>query len=103
MARYDDWDDQTVLAEVGERIRDLRLNRNVSQEELSERSGVSTRTISQIESGGNTSLETLIKLMRALGVLDRLDVMFPDEGPSPIQLLELQGRRRRRATGTRGS
>jgi len=103
MGRFQGWDDDAILIEVGERLRDLRLNRNISQEELATRSGVSARTVRQIEQGGNTSLETLIRLMRALEVLDRLDSMFPAEGPSPIQLLEMQGRRRRRASRARGT
>ena len=40
-------------------IRDLRLERGWSQEQLAEISGVSTRTIQRIERGGKASLESL--------------------------------------------
>jgi len=40
-------------------IRNLRIERGWSQEQLAEISGVSTRTIQRIERGGKASLESL--------------------------------------------
>lgn len=102
MTRFEGWSEQAVIAEIGARLRQTRLNRDESQAELAERAGVSVETVRKLEDGRNVSLTTLIKLMRALGLVDRLDSLIPEPGLSPIQLLELQGRRRRRASGSRG-
>ncbi len=52
---------------VGARVRELRLDRHLTLDELSSRSGVSRRMITMLESGEtNTSVGTLDKLARAL-------------------------------------
>jgi putative transcriptional regulator len=93
------WTDSAVLAEIGRRLRRERLNRNVTRAELAERSGVSTSTIQHVESGTNFSMETLIRLLRALGLLDRVDALLPEPGLSPIELAKLRGKERQRASG----
>lgn len=52
------------------RIREIRDARNISQEELARRSGVSRATISGLENNPNaiTTTETLQKLAAALDV-----------------------------------
>lgn len=53
---------------MGYRIRELRMKKNLSQEELAKISGVSRVTLSGIESGRivNTTSSTLGKLAKAL-------------------------------------
>lgn len=54
---------------IGARIKELRRNKKLSQEELAEIIDVNFRTIQRIETGCNIpSLETLVKLTQALGV-----------------------------------
>lgn len=50
------------------RVKDLREAMNMTQEELSEKSGVSRATISGIENGTerNTSSRTLLNIAKAL-------------------------------------
>ncbi|EST55370.1 XRE family transcriptional regulator [Brevibacillus panacihumi W25] len=71
---------------LGERIRSLRLEQGLSQEQLGERSGLHTNYIGQIERGEkNLTLETLLKIARSLGTsleqllhsVDPLDVQTP--------------------------
>lgn len=50
------------------KVRALRLGKNWSQEQLSEESGLSLRTIQRIENGSNISLDSLKVLAKALGV-----------------------------------
>lgn len=52
--------------DIGERIRERRVQLNLNQVELGERSGVNPVTISQIERGANTTIETLQKLAEAM-------------------------------------
>lgn len=50
------------------KLKNLRLTKGLSQEELSEISGVSVRTIQRIEKGNAPSLESAKSLAQALGV-----------------------------------
>lgn len=55
---------------MGEKIKAIRERKKITQEELSERSGISRQTISGIESGKITSVttSTLESIAKALSV-----------------------------------
>jgi y4mF family transcriptional regulator len=54
---------------IGEYIKNRRSTLRLQQKDLAELSGVSLRTIIQIENGvGNPSMDTLNKLTKVLGV-----------------------------------
>ena len=86
-----------IEAEIGRRLEAIRLQENISQADLADEAGVSRRTITRLENGGGVSLETLIRIMRALGIAGRLDALLPEPGIRPIDRVRLQGRQRQRA------
>lgn len=53
---------------MGDRVRELRRRRGLTQEELAERSGISKTVIAKIEQGGSARMETYHQLARTLGV-----------------------------------
>lgn len=59
------------------KIKKLRLDKNWSQEQLSEKSGLSLRTIQRIESGSNVSLES-IRVLAAAFEVDPKDLMIQE-------------------------
>jgi transcriptional regulator with XRE-family HTH domain len=73
----------TTALSVGGRLRALRLARGLSQEALSQASGVSATVISRIERGAiaEPSLRTLRTLARVLDVT--LDELAGEGGPGP--------------------
>lgn len=83
---------------LGERLKQARLNLDLSQIELSEKSGVSRRSIINAEKG-KVSLVDLIALLDALGVKNGVDTLLPSQPISPMQLLKLKGRVRKKASG----
>ncbi|MEW6364631.1 MAG: helix-turn-helix transcriptional regulator [Acidobacteriota bacterium] len=99
---YQAMSDKGILATLGERVSRQRLNSNMTQAMLSERAGVSRIVVQRLEGGRGCTLESLIRILRALALLDQLDVFLPEPGLSPIQLAKLKGRARRRASGRRG-
>jgi len=94
--------DEAILDELGSRLRTERLNQNLTVAELVARSGVAPRTIQNVENGENYSLSTLLGILRALGLLHRIDALLPEPVLSPIELAKLSGKPRQRATGSRG-
>ena len=94
--------DMAILAELGGRIRRERLNRNITQNNLRERAGVSRKVIQQLEAGRGCMMESLVRVLRALGRLDQMDAFLPDPGISPVQLARMAGRLRLRASGSHG-
>ena len=64
-----------VNVEIGQRIKQLRVMKGLTQEELAEKSGVSRGTISALENGidRTTTSKTLVKLAQALDTtVDRI-------------------------------
>lgn len=93
--------DRAIARELGERLRSLRLQRNVTQRELADATTLSLNTIKALE-GGRGKLASLIAVLRELDALDRLDSLLPVNDISPLQLARLHGRQRQRASGKRG-
>lgn len=68
----------SLYSAVGARIKELRVASGLTQEQLSDRSGVSRRYIVQIERMGlNLTLELLHQLAKALGLKLQDLVNFP--------------------------
>jgi transcriptional regulator with XRE-family HTH domain len=90
--------------ELGRRMAQARLARNLTQADLASRAGVSPRTLARLEAGGGggegVRLTGFIRVCRALELLDRLETMLPETTPSPLAQLKLAGRQRRRASRT---
>jgi transcriptional regulator with XRE-family HTH domain len=63
-----------TLADVGEALKQARLQRRLSQEELAQRAGIARVTLSRMETAAKTdmSLAALLRLARTLGYELRL-------------------------------
>jgi transcriptional regulator with XRE-family HTH domain len=83
---------EDTLTAVGPRLRDLRRRRGTTLAELSATTGISTSTLSRLESGGRRpTLELLLPLARAHGVqLDDL-VGGPPTGDPRVHLRPVTG------------
>ena len=86
-----------ILAEIGRRLRRYRLQQNRTVADVAREAGIGTRTLERAESGERPTLETVVRILRALGRLDALDAFLPAPLVSPLQLAELGGRERQRA------
>ena len=93
--------DKAILEEFGARIQRRRLALNISQLELTRKAGVARKVIQNIESGQSCTVKGFVRTMRALGLLDGLDLFLPGSGPSPLELAKLKGRQRQRASARR--
>lgn len=97
--RFHKSDNPSYIAEVvGLRLKRARLNRDMTQVEVADRAWVSKRTVLKAEKG-NVRLADLIAILQALEMLDEIDSFLPEPPLSPIELLKLRGKIRKRASG----
>jgi len=95
--------DEAILTELGGRLAQRRLEFQFTQEMLAEQAGVSKRTVERIEAGATAQMSTMIRILRALELLDRLETLVPEAVPRPMDLVKLKGKARKRASGKRQS
>ena len=88
--------DAAILKEIGVRIKSRRISRGIKQLELAAESGIGVSTIAKIESGQSVSFLLLVSVMRTLGLLENLDLLVPEQRPSPMELLKMQEKKAKR-------
>ena len=96
-----DWyalSDVAAVREIGRNLQLIRLNQDITQQELAVQTGLSRLTISQVENGRPASTLTLVQLLRALGRLDVLEVLEESATISPLQAARLARLTRQRAS-----
>ena len=84
------------MRQIGSKLKELRIEKNMKQKELADAAGVSVFTISSVENGKTTSLLTVIQLLRALEHLDYLDSFFQEEAMSPIAYAKLMKKNKKK-------
>ena len=82
---------------LGARLRELRLLKNLDQQSLAKRAGVSLNAVKHLESGQGARVSSLIKVLRALERIDWLETLAPTVSISPMQMLMRGSRERKRA------
>ncbi|GAA2886096.1 hypothetical protein GCM10010517_49770 [Streptosporangium fragile] len=72
--------------DLGDRLREVRVARNLTQAEVARRAGISQPALSRIELGGGVpTLEMLDRIGRAMGV--RFTISVGDDQAEQIDLL----------------
>ncbi|MGA1823789.1 MAG: helix-turn-helix domain-containing protein [bacterium] len=90
--------DPVIVQKIGLCLKQMRLDRNISQEDLAERTGLNRITVSRLEAGRAATLLTVVQVLRGLDKLDILDVFEEKSELSPLQLLKMQKKERQRAS-----
>ena len=98
MKFINDLSDDAVLKELGNRIAQYRLNQDKTQAALAQEAGVSNRTMARAEHGYSVQSSSLIRILRALQLVENFDALIPEPAVSPVQQLKMQGKQRQRAT-----
>lgn len=89
-----------IQRDLGERVRQLRIRRGLTQRELSSLANCGISAVQNLERGKGTTLETLIRALHALGAGDDLRALAPMPSVSPMA--QLRGiKRARRASRKR--
>ena len=93
--------DDVILGEIGRRVARRRIDMQLSQADLAREAGIGKRTVERCENGESSQLLTLIRIFRVLDLLPSLDAMLPAPGLSPLDLVALKGKERKRASRSR--
>jgi len=86
-----------IADELGHRLKQARLNADLTQTEVASRSGLNRRTILNAEKG-KVQLENLAAILVAMDMVEQLNMFLPVQEISPIQLEKLKGQKRQRAS-----
>lgn len=92
--------DKGILREIGSRVKQRRLAKNLTQESLAKMAGVNRMTVVKLEHGKASTLLTFVQILRALESLDGLESFLPERGPSPLQVAKMKGKERTRASSS---
>ena len=95
---WENLSDAAIVREIGERLKQIRLKKNLTQHALAEISGLNRATISQLENGRAATLLTLAQVLRALNKLDVLNIFSEETEISPLQVAKLKTQSRKRAS-----
>ncbi|MBS0358114.1 MAG: helix-turn-helix transcriptional regulator [Proteobacteria bacterium] len=79
---------QEVAKHIADAAREKRLSLNLSQQTLSERSGVSFGVVKKFERTGKISLESLLKIALVLGRLEEFFSLFKLTTPEELRTLD---------------
>lgn len=94
--------DDAIATAIGARLQELRLKKNLSQEQVAEEAGISRQTLINLLHGKGTMVN-LVAVLRAIGELERVTSLIQPVRPSPIQVIKMAGSQRVRATGVRSA
>lgn len=95
MKIYGDENNDFILKELGQRIKNVRISRSITQKELAIDAGVSYNTVIRFENGEGANLENVIKIMRVLGILQNFNLLIPEQELTPEELFNGVSKRKR--------
>lgn len=95
MKIYGDENNSFILKELGQRVKDIRINQVMTQKDLCEKAGVSFSTVVRIENGEGINTDNLLKIMRALNLLQNWDLLIPEQDQTPDEILKEKNKRKR--------
>jgi transcriptional regulator with XRE-family HTH domain len=78
---------ENLQGDLGHRIRKLRLARNLDQRTTAERAGISLRALGKLENGRGSTLETLLRTLRALDYVKGIEALAPEPTINPLTML----------------
>jgi transcriptional regulator with XRE-family HTH domain len=90
-----------IAEHIAKNLRNLRLQKNNTQQALARKSGVSLGSLKRFENSYEISLKNLIQLAIALNAVDEFTVLFTKDTPQSIDEIlyekKLKNKTRKRA------
>ena len=89
-----------ICIELGARCRQLRLQANLSQQEIAQRTGASLSSVRRLESIGQATLELLVRVIQALHHVAHLQNFLIQPVTSIAEAERAAGAERRKRAGS---
>lgn len=80
---------------LGEHIKSLRLQKNITRKELCARASVSETALRNLEGGKGSTVTTLMKILKSLGRESAIDAFAPKTSINPLHLSSNNNTRQR--------
>lgn len=89
-----------IILFLGQRFKATRIALQITQQEVSDKTGISMSTIRRFENGltFNLTLAHFIAMLQAIGFADNLEDTIPEMLPDPNLLFKMQNKQRKRAS-----
>lgn len=95
MKIYGDENNEFILKEIGQRIKDVRMGRSMTQKELAHNACVGYNTVIRIENGEGVNIENLMRVMRVLGFIQNFEFLIPEQELTPEEIFNNKPKRKR--------
>ena len=81
-----------IISRMGYNCKRYRIAANLTQQELAVNAGVGVATVKNFENGKlrNVTLDSLLRMMRAIGILEQIESVLPELPVSPFEMEEIQ-------------
>lgn len=79
---------QELQIDLGDRVRALRIDRRKTQAEVAVKADVGLRSVIALEKGSGSTVETFVRVLKALGAEDLINALVPEPEISPVAMLE---------------
>jgi len=80
--------DAAIIKGFGKRIREVRQRKNLTMREVADKTGTTLTTICAVENGKGCTLATLVRVFRALGRLEELEMLMSVPDENPVEMLK---------------
>jgi transcriptional regulator with XRE-family HTH domain len=79
---------QQQWSELGRRLKQLRLSKNLDQRTTAEKAGITRAALQNLEAGRGSSVKTLVRTLKALNYLEGIEILAPEPTVNPLALLK---------------
>ena len=95
--------DVQLVKRIGNKLKAVRLKRNITQQSLAEAASISLSSLKKIESGEIGTFDSLLRVLRTLGMLENIATLFEEDQMSPSEYYDMVNKSkkqtRKRAVG----
>ena len=95
--------DVQLVKRIGNKLKAVRLKRNITQQSLAEAASISLSSLKKIESGVIGTFDSLLRVLRTLGMLESIATLFEEDQMSPSEYYDMVNKSkkqtRKRAVG----
>lgn len=95
--------DNRLIELIGTKVKNLRLNKNMSQASVATDSGVTISVVQRLEKGAGCTLLNLIKILRGINGLNLISDFFKQEPVSPRMLAQLANKKKARKRASKSN